>query len=163
MTSTQQPAGRWVILFSFLIAFILASIPLPGWVGHFRPDWVAMVLIYWCMALPHRVGIGVGWLVGLFLDVGRGALLGQHALALAAVACLTLQTYRRIRAAPPWQQAFSVLIFLLIEQILVFWISGVIGYPPRDWWYLAPAVGGMVLWPLLFVVLRDVRRYFQVT
>ena len=156
-------SGGWVIALSFLVAFLLAGIPLPGGLGHFRPDWVAMVLIYWCMALPRRVGIGVGWLVGLLLDVGRGALLGQHALALAVVAYLILQTYRRVRVAPPWQQAISVLVFLLIEQILVFWISGVIGYPPRDWWYLAPAVGGMLLWPLLFVILRDVRRHFQVT
>jgi len=155
----------------FLIGFLLAGIPLPKELSPFRPDWVAMVLIYWCMALPNRIGIGVGWGVGLLLDIGRGALLGQHALALAVVAYLTLQTYRRIRVAPLWQQAFSVLVFqafsvlvfLLVEQILIFWISGVVGYPPHDWWYLAPAVGGMVLWPLLFVILRDARRYFQVS
>jgi rod shape-determining protein MreD len=161
--TTTQPTGRWVIVVSFLLAFLLAGIPLPGELQRFRPDWVTMVLIYWCMALPHRIGIGVGWAVGLLLDIGRGALLGQHALALAVVAYLTVQTYRRIRVAPLWQQAFSVLALLLIEQILIFWISGVIGYPPRDWWYLAPAVGGMLLWPLLFVILRDARRYFQVS
>ena len=161
--SALRPTGGGIMALSFLLAFLLSAIPLPGGLDHFRPDWVAMVLIYWGMALPHRVGIGVGWLVGLLLDVARGALLGQHALALAVVAYLTVQTYRRIRVAPPWQQAFSILIFLLVEQLLVFWISGVIGYPPRDWWYLAPALGGMAMWPLLFVVLRDVRRYFQVT
>jgi rod shape-determining protein MreD len=161
--TAAHPSGGWIITLSFLVAFLLSGIPLPGGLAHFRPDWVAMVLIYWCMALPHRVSIGVGWLVGLLLDVGRGGLLGQHALALAVVAYLTLQTYRRVRVAPPWQQAISVLVFLLIEQILVFWISGVIGYPPRDGWYLAPAFGGMLLWPLLFVILRDVRRHFQVT
>ncbi|MER2602105.1 MAG: rod shape-determining protein MreD [Candidatus Competibacter phosphatis] len=161
--SAPRPTGSGIMALSLLLAFLLSTIPLPGELDHFRPDWVAMVLIYWCMALPHRVGIGVGWLVGLLLDVARGALLGQYALALAVVAYLTLQTYRRVRVAPPWQQAFSILLFLLVEQLLVFWISGVIGYPPRDWWYLAPALGGMVMWPLLFVILRDVRRYFQVT
>jgi rod shape-determining protein MreD len=161
--TTARPTGGWVVAGSFLLAFLAASIPLPGWVGWFWPDWVAMVLIYWCLALPYRIGIGTGWLVGLLVDVGRGALLGQHALAFATLAYLTLQTHRRIRVFTPWQQAFSVLVFLLIEQVLVFWISGVIGYPPRDGWYLAPAVGGMIAWPLLFVVLRDARRYFQVT
>jgi len=160
--TTARPTGGWVVAGSFLLAFLAASIPLPGWVGWFWPDWVAMVLIYWCLALPYRIGIGTGWLVGLLVDVGRGALLGQHALAFATLAYLTLQTHRRIRVFTPWQQAFSVLVFLLIEQVLVFWISGVIGYPPRDGWYLAPAVGGMIGWPLLFVVLRDARRYFQV-
>lgn len=161
--TTARPTGRWVIVISFLVAFLLAGIPLPNELQQFRPDWVTMVLIYWCMALPHRIGIGIGWSVGLLLDIGRGALLGQHALALAVVAYLTQQIYRRIRVAPLWQQAFSVLAFLLVEQILIFWISGVIGYPPRDWWYLAPAIGGMALWPLLFVILRDARRYFQVS
>ncbi|HCK80212.1 MAG TPA: rod shape-determining protein MreD [Candidatus Competibacteraceae bacterium] len=156
-------SGGWIIALSFLLAFLLGGIPWPGWLERFRPDWVAMALIFWSIALPHRVGIGSGWLVGLLLDVGRGALLGQHALAFAAVAYLTLQTYRRIRVVPVWQQTFSVLVFLLVEQILVFWISGVIGYPPKDWWYLAPAVGGMVCWPLVFIVLRDVRLYFQVS
>jgi len=158
-----RPLGSWVIAASVLLAFLAASIPLPGWLDRFRPDWVAMVLIYWCMALPNRFGMGASWLVGLLVDVGRGALLGQHALAFAVLAYLTLQTHRRIRVFSPWRQAFSVLVFLLIEQILVFWISGVIGYPPRDGWYLAPAVGGMIGWPLLFVILRDLRRYFQVT
>jgi rod shape-determining protein MreD len=162
MTGTQ-PNGRWVIVLSLLIAFLLSGITLPGALDRYRPDWVALTLIYWCMALPHRVGISAGWGVGLFLDIGRGGLLGQHALALAVVACLTLQIYRRMRLAPLWQQAFSIVALLTIERILVFWINGVIGYPPQDWWYLAPALGGMAIWPLLFVVLRDVRRYFEVS
>ena len=161
--NTVRPTGGWVIAASFLLAFVAASIPLPGELDPFRPDWVAMVLIYWCMVLPYRIGIGTSWLVGLVVDVGRGALLGQHALAFAALAYLTVQTHRRIRVFSPWRQTFSVLVFLLIKQFLVFWISGVIGYPPRDGWYLAPAVGGMIAWPLLFVILRDVRRHFQVT
>jgi rod shape-determining protein MreD len=163
MIVVRSTGGGWVITCSFLLAFLASSLPLPAWLSRFWPDWVAMVLIYWCLALPQRIGIGAGWLVGLLVDVGRGALLGQHALAFAAVAYLTLQTHRRIRVFSPWRQMFSVLAFLLIEQFLVFWISGVIGYPPRDGWYLAPAAGGMLLWPLLFVVLRDVRRYFQIT
>lgn len=158
-----RSTGGWIIAGSFLLAFLAASLPPPGWVGRFWPDWVAMVLIYWSLALPHRIGIGAGWLLGLLVDLGRGALLGQHALAFAILAYLTVQTHRRIRVFSPWRQALSVLVFLLIEQFLVFWISGVIGYPPRDAWYLAPAVGGMIGWPLLFVILRDVRQYFQVT
>lgn len=161
--NTARSSGGGIIALSFLLAFLLTGAAPSGWLGLFWPDWVAMALIYWCMALPHRIGIGIGWLVGLLVDAGRGGLLGQHALAFAIVAYLTLQTYRRIRVFSPWRQTVSILLFLLIEQVLVFWISGVIGYPPRDGWYLAPAVGGMALWPLLFVVLRDARRYFQIT
>ena len=160
--SDIQPSGRWVIALTLLCAFLLSEVAWPGVLQLFHPDWVAMTLIYWGMALPQRVGIGTFWVVGLLLDVARGGLLGQHALALAAVAYVVTQTYRQIRVLPLWQQTFSILLLLAIERILLFWISGVIGYPPRDWWYLAPALGGMVLWPLLFIVLRDVRRYFQI-
>lgn len=162
MTGTL-PTGRWVIALSLLLAYLLSEIALPDGLDRFRPDWVVMTLIYWCMALPQRIGIGTGWCVGIFLDIGRGGLLGQHALALTVVAYLTSHVYRRIRAAPLWQQSLSILILLAVERILVFWISGVIGYPPKDWWYLAPALGGMLLWPFVFIILRDVRRYFQVS
>ena len=160
--SDIQPSGRWIIVLSLLCAFFLSEVPWPGALQRFHPDWVAMTLIYWGMAVPQRVGIGIFWMVGLLLDIARGGLLGQHALALAAVAYVVSQTYRQSRVLPLWQQTFSILLLLAIERILLFWISGVIGYPPRDWWYLAPALGGMLLWPLLFIVLRDVRRYFQV-
>jgi rod shape-determining protein MreD len=157
----HQPGGG-VILLSFIFALLLTIIPLPLWVDRFRPDWLGLVLIYWCMALPQRVGVGTGWVMGLFLDAAKGTLLGQHALALAVVAFLTLKTYRRVRVLPLWQQSFSILVFLGLNQLLVFWINGIIGYPPRDLWYLGPAVGGMLLWPWVFIILRDLRRRFHI-
>lgn len=162
MPTPSRHSGGWVILLSFIIAFMLTSIPAPEWVDRLRPNWLCLVLIYWCMALPYRVGVGSGWLAGLFLDAARGTLLGQHALAMALVAFMTLKTYRRIRLFPLWQQSFSVLLFLLAHQVLVSWVDGIAGYPPRDFWYLAPAVGGMLLWPWVFIILRDLRRRFQV-
>ena len=154
--------GGWVILFSFIIALLLNIMPLPEWADRFRPDWISLALIYWCMALPHRVGVGIGWLLGLLLDAAKGTLLGQHALGLAVVAFLTVKVHRRIRVFPLWQQALSVLFILLINQLLVFWINGMIGYPPHDLWYLAPAIGGMLFWPWVFIILRDLRRHFNV-
>jgi|APFre7841882590_1041340.scaffolds.fasta_scaffold02675_2 rod shape-determining protein MreD len=162
MMLSRHPGG-WVILLSFIIALLLASIPLPTWVDRFRPDWLSLVLIYWCMALPGRVGIATGWFWGLLLDAAKGTLLGQHALALAVVAFLTLKAHRRIRVFPLWQQALSVLLILLINQVLVIWINGIIGYPPHNWWFLAPAVGGMLLWPWVFIILRDLRRRFRLS
>lgn len=155
-------SGGWVILLSFVAALLLNIIPLPFWVDRFRPDWVCLVLIYWCMALPRRVGVGSGWLMGLFLDAAQGTLLGQHALALAVVAFLSVKVHRRVRVLPLWQQAFVVMAFSAINQFLVFWTNGIIGYPPEDFWYLGPAVGAMLLWPWVFMMLRDLRRRFQV-
>ena len=81
MALTTRSQGGLTIALSFFVALILTIIPLPDWMASFRPEWVALTLIYWSMALPQRVGVGIGWGLGLALDVLKGALLGQHALA----------------------------------------------------------------------------------
>ncbi len=155
--------GGWAITLSFIIALGLTILPLPEWARPLRPDWVALVLLYWSMALPQRVGVGIGWSVGLLVDVLTGTLLGQHALGLAVVAYLSLKLHQRIRVYPLWQQSLTVLFLLLLNQLLVMWVNGITGRPPRSWIYWAPSLVGMLLWPWLFVVLRDVRRRFRVT
>ncbi len=59
---------------TFLVAYLLVLLPGPEWSARFRPNWVALVLIYWCIAAPGRVGIGTGWLVGIILDLLYGSL-----------------------------------------------------------------------------------------
>lgn len=159
----KQHRGGWVIFASFVLALALTMLPLPHWAEYWRPEWVAMVLLYWCMAVPERVGVGVGWLAGLVLDVARGTLLGQHAVAMAVIAYITLHFHQRIRVYPVWQQAFTVLILIALEQTLVLWVKGFIGQLPGTWWYWLPSVVSMVLWPWVFLILRDVRRKFQVS
>ena len=156
-------SGGWVILLTFIIALLLDTIALPLWAGRFWPDWVSLVLIYWCLALPHRVGIGTGWFLGLLLDVAKGTLIGQHALGLSLIAYFSLRTYRRIRLFPAWQQSLSILFFILAQKLLLFWINGISGYPPQDGWFLLPILSDVLLWPLLFIILRDLRRYFYIS
>ena len=59
----------WVVPASFVVAFLLTAVPLPEWAANWRPAWIAMVLVYWCIALPQRVGVITGWCVGLVLDL----------------------------------------------------------------------------------------------
>ncbi len=154
--------GGWVIVGTFILALMLTMLPLPEWAELFRPEWVAMVLIYWCMALPERIGVGIGWTLGLLLDVVKGTLLGQNALALALVAYLTLRLHQRVRVFPLWQQALFVLILVALDQMLVLWVKGVIGQPPGSWLYWLPSFTSTLLWPWVFLILRDLRRQFQV-
>lgn len=154
--------GGWIIVATFVIALMLTMLDLPDWAEMARPEWVAMVLIYWCMALPQRVGVGIAWILGLMLDVTRGAILGQYAMALALVAYLTLILHRRLRIYPLWQQGLAVLMLIAFEQMLVLWINGVTGHPPETWLYWLPSISSMLLWPWLFLILRDIRRRFQV-
>ena len=155
--------SRLIIAITFIAAFILTSLPGPGWAEPFRPDWVALVLIYWCMATPHRVGVGTGWTVGLILDVLYGSLLGQHALAKTVVAFLTLKLHLQVRVFPLWQQALVVLLLLGINQLLVLWIKGITGTTQGGFGYWTPMFIGMLIWPWLFIILRDIRRRAHVT
>lgn len=159
---TRRQHGTWVIAVTFLLAMVLTVMPLPHW-GHLvRPEWTALVLIYWVLALPHRVGIGVAWAVGILLDTLTGTLLGQHALSLSIIAYLSLKLYKRVRLLPLWQQSATILGFLGLHQLITLWILGLTGQDERGWTYWLPSVGGMVLWPVVFVVLRDARRRFGV-
>ena len=151
--------GGLVIVISFLVALVLTVLPLPDWAINLRPEWTALVLLYWCMALPHRVGVGIGWCVGMLLDVLKGTLLGQHALGMAVIAYLTINLHQRIRVFPLWQQALTVLMLLALYQLLILWFSG---QQPKGWTYWLPSISGMVLWPWVFILLRGVRRYFKV-
>lgn len=154
--------GGWVIALSFLVAFMLTAMPLPEWAVNWRPAWIAMVLIYWCMALPQRIGIGIAWLLGLLLDVQQGTLLGQNALGLALLAFITIQTYQRVRVFPLKQQAIFVCTCLLLMQFISLWIRGIMGVPPQHWTFWMPAFTSMLLWPWLFIILRDLRRKHHV-
>ena len=154
--------GGWVILASFIIALLLTTIPLPGWLNDWRPAWVAMMLIYWCIVLPERVGIGIAWLLGLMLDVHTGALLGQNALGLSVIAYLTLRLHKQIRLFPPLQQSVLICFYLLLFQFLTLWIRGIIGVPPQHWTFWAPVVSSMLLWPVFFIIMRATRRKYNV-
>lgn len=162
MITDKKHHGGWVIVISLIISLMLTAMPLPEWCNNWRPAWVAMVLIYWCMALPERVGIGISWILGLLLDVQQGTVLGQNALALAIIAYITIKSYQRLRVFPLYQQAIIVCFYIMIFQLVVLWIKGMMGIPPQTWTFWMPAVTSMFLWPWLFIILRDIRRKYRV-
>ena len=157
---TTDNRRRVVIAISFVVAFILASITGPAWLEPLRPDWVALVLIYWCLAMPDRIGLGTAWLVGLLLDVVYGSLLGQHALAKTLVAFLVLKLHLRIRIFPAWQQALVVGLILAINHIIIIWVRNMSGQSdaPVTLWFTI--IVGTAIWPPLYNLLRKTRRRY---
>ena len=146
------------ILVSFLVAMILTSLPLPEGAIIYRPDWMALALIYWCMALPERIGIFTGWLLGLVLDVMYGSLLGQNAMALSIIAYLVNILHLRVRMFPLWQQSVMVLLLIMLHLAISAWIRGIAGQFSVTWTYWMPALTSALVWPFIFIVLRDLRR-----
>ena len=155
-------SGRWVITATFVLALLLTALPMPESAAVWRPAWVALVLIYWCMAVPERVGVVVGWTAGLFLDVMTGTLLGQHALGLSVIAYVTHRAHRRVRVLPLWRQGVTIFGLVFAYQALVLWSNGIRGIPVvASGYWISPFVS-MFLWPWVFVVLRAVRRRYDV-
>ncbi len=157
------PRGGWMIALTFLVALALTALPMPAWAVLWRPAWVALVLVYWCMALPSRVGVATGWLLGLLLDVLSGTLLGQHALGLSVIAFITHQSHRWVRVLPLWQQGLSVFVLIFLYEVVVLWVNGIQGRAVEATAFWAAPLTSTVLWPWVFVILRDLRRMARVS
>ena len=117
------------------------------------PELTAVVLAFWCIHQPRRVGIGIAWALGLLLDVGNGALLGQYALGYSVLAFLAFAVHRRILWFPLAQQALHLLLLLLSTQLLtlVIRIAAGAGFP--GWTYFAGSFICAALWPVLSFLL----------
>jgi rod shape-determining protein MreD len=153
----------WVIFLSFLIAYLLAIVPFPEWAMNYRPEWVPMVLIYWTMALPYRVGIGSAFAVGLVLDVIEGSTLGVNALALVVVAYVALSLHQRMRMFSALKQSGLVLALVGLNLMLCKWLQIVSGQSvSSNLMFLMAALISAVIWPSLFQLLRQIRRSFNV-
>lgn len=162
MNNKAVSHGGIIILSSFAVAFILSMIPMPDNLEHYRPEWVTLILIYWCLALPHRTGIFTGWVAGFLLDIHLGSLLGQHALVLSIVAYLSYKLHVRIRLYPLIQQSLIVLLLVALSQMLILWISGITANAPGDWSYWLPSLTSMLIWPWVFFLMRFIRRVYGV-
>src|SRR5690606_30972261 len=95
---TGEPRGRMLV--TVLVALVLAVMPLPWWLDAARPAFLVMAVLYWSIAAPHAGGLALGFASGLMLDVFEGAVLGQHALALALVTYIAVREHQKIRSKP---------------------------------------------------------------
>lgn len=147
-----QPAKSVFIWLSFFVAILLDLLPwgrLPG-----VPDWVALVLIFWCIHQPLKIGMGTGFLCGLLIDVAGAGILGQHALAYVFLAFAASGLSRRVLWFPPLQQSLHVLPLLLGMQGLVL-LAGLLGGGefPGWWWFLSSLTGVLLWYPLTQLLL----------
>ena len=163
MVIRQRAHAIWVILLSFFIAYLLAIVPFPDWAMNYRPEWVAMVLIYWVMALPYRVGIGSAFFAGLVLDILEGTVLGLNALGMVIIAYVTLSLHLRLRMFSFLQQAGLVLALVGLYLMLKHWLQLITSQTASpNLLFLMAALTSAVIWPSLFQLLRQIRRSFDV-
>ena len=142
-----RPARVRTIAASFAVALFLNFLPWPDL--RLAPDFVALVLTFWCVRQPRSVGLGIAWSLGLVVDAGNGVLLGQHALAYSLLAFLAIWLSRRILWFGPVLQAAHVALMLVVAQTLVLLVRIAAGDPFPGWaLYVSPLVAAL-LWPMV--------------
>lgn len=154
MSRARHP---WLLPASLVAALVLGLLPLPGWLQPFRPYWLALVLAYWLIEAPERVGLGVAFLMGLVADLAFGSLLGEQALRLTVMAFIVQRFRAQLRFFPVSQQALAIAGLLLNDRVISAAVHLAMGepmLPPAFWW--APLVG-MLLWAPVFLLLDRFR------
>lgn len=155
MTRPRPPSlAFWA---SIAIAVLLSLMPLPDAWRALKPFWLALVVVYWALEAPDRMGLGVAFALGVLGDLLTGSLLGEQALRLTVMAFIVLRLRARMRFFPMPQQALAVLALLVNDRIVMLMIRSFAGSTAADFtWWLAPVVGAM-LWPWVFLLLDGVR------
>jgi rod shape-determining protein MreD len=159
---TMQYRGTGLIFLSFFIALMCLIIPLPETVALFRPQVVMLVLIYWVLYLPHRIGVATGWFLGLLMDVMVGGVLGEYALGLSLIAFFTYRLHARIRMFPILQQMFTVMILVGVAQVLVVWVNYLHGDPYKFYLQWLPILTSTLCWPVIYLILRNIQLNFSI-
>jgi rod shape-determining protein MreD len=145
------PARVGFIATTVMISLVLNLLPWRDLTG--LPDWTALVLTFWCIHQPRKIGIGAAWMLGVIMDTANGALLGQHALAYSVLAFASIAFSRRILWFPIWPQAMHVFLLLISCQLLMLAVRMVAGGAfPGLLWFLGSAVSAL-LWPVVTFLL----------
>ena len=145
------PVRASTIIGSLAVALLINFLP---WKNvALVPDFVALVLAFWCVREPRLVGLGAAWCLGLVADVGNGVLLGQHALAYSLLAFAAITLSRRILWFALWGQALHVAALLLLAQAVGLLVRLAAGAEFPGWTLAVGPLLGAALWPPLSVLL----------
>lgn len=151
------PASSTFIVLSLFAALMLNWLPWQGLWLALRPDFVALVLLYWCTHKPHRIGIGIAWMIGILADVSDASLFGQHALAYSVLAFGGIMLHRRIQMFDVSEQPLQVFPLFLVSYAVyasVNWLFG--GH--MSWEYFLGCLTAALLWIPLTILLQTLRR-----
>ena len=159
MQLSDSPASQRILLpvraSTILVSLALALLAnfLPWKSVLVVPDFVALVLAFWCIRQPRLVGLGAAWILGLLADVGNGVLMGQHALAYSLLAFASITLSRRILWFPLWAQALHVAALLLFTQGVAMIVRLAAGAEFPGWQIGVGPLLGAFLWPVVTTLL----------
>jgi rod shape-determining protein MreD len=144
--SMRNGEPRGAMLLTALGALALQVLPLPDVVGLFRPAFVVLCVIYWSQNAPRAGGIALGFVTGLALDVFKGAVLGQYALATSLIAYVTIRQHLLMRNKPVFEQTLFVALMLLLWEVVIWAIDGWTGQASAGLGRWAHVATGALCW-----------------
>jgi rod shape-determining protein MreD len=147
----------WPLPVSVLVALLLGLLPLPDLLQPLRPYWLALVVAFWVIEEPERVGLGFAFAVGIVADLAFGSLLGEQALRLVVMAFILQRFRAQLRFFPVAQQALAIGGLLLNDRVVNAAVHLLLGLPQLHWSYWIAPVLGMLLWAPVFLVLDALR------
>lgn len=151
------PVSPLFITISLAVAFMLNLLPWGRWVG--APDFVALVLVFWGIHQPRKVGIGVSFFMGLLMDVHEATLLGENALAYTVLSYVAIMIHRRVLWFPLMTQALHVFPLLVLTQAIQLIVHVLASGKFPGWVYFLDSVVAIALWPLItWLLLAPQRR-----
>ena len=144
---------QWVFWLSIFAGILLALVATPEYLRIMKPFWMALIMAYWILEVPEYVPLGRVAIIGFFMDLVNGVLLGEYAIRLIIIAFIITRIRSRMRFFPLPQQALVIFALLLNDRIVQLMIKSFTGvaWPPWTFW-IAP-ISGMLIWPWLFLIM----------
>jgi rod shape-determining protein MreD len=153
----MRARSPWIMPLSLLAALLLTLLPMPPALQPLRPYWLALVLAYWVMEDPDRIGLGWAFMIGVIADLVVGTLLGEQALRLVVITFILQRFRARLRFFPMSQQALAIGALLLNDRIVALAIRMTLGEPAlASLAWFSPLIG-MLLWVPVFMLLDGLR------
>ncbi len=146
--------NSFFILFTFIVAMCFRILPLSEPVAIFNPDWFLLVLIYWSLTIPERVGIGCAWFFGILNDILMGRFFGQYALSYSIIIYAVLILHKQLRQFPLMQQSAFVFICLLSSQFLLFLSENLKAQTQLHNTFWLPVFSGTFFWAIIHYFMR---------
>ena len=157
--------NRLLIYLSLLMALTVDSYNFSNGFQFIKPSFVLLVLIYWNMALPDKVGITTALLFGVLVDLLESSILGLHGLLFVLITYLCQRFFYQFRITPIWQQSFLILILaIMVKQVLAldFLDSEFNRTNLSDDYYFMNTLYYAILssfsWPIIYYLCRLYRR-----
>ena len=148
---------------SLFVALVLHALPLPFDWRWYRPELPLLVLFYWVLALPHRIGLFSAAITGLAVDLLEGNLVGGLAVGTVASTLVILFTYQRIRQFNLIQQGAIIGMLVALALLVESWLHQLVGLPAPGYKFWLAAAVAVPMWPVVRKILRGLRRYFEVS